>query len=59
MIDRAPGLILPLVHHFVQECLDCFIHSVFPYVPAADHYLGGMTRLPPQRVVSEPGFHPA
>jgi hypothetical protein len=59
MIDRPTGLVLPLMNHFVQQRLDSLIPPVPPNMPPADHDLGRMPHLSPQRIVTESRLHPA
>jgi len=59
VIDGASCLVLPLVHHLVQQRLNRFIPSMPPDVTPADHDLGRMARLPAQCVVTEPRLHSA
>ena len=43
MIDREPVLVLPLVHHLVNERLDRLAPSVPPNVAPADGDLPALT----------------
>src|SRR5450756_44288 len=58
MIDDQPLLVLPLVHHLVQQRVQRLLPPVAPDMPPADDYL----RLAPvsgRAVVAQPALHPA
>ena len=58
MINRLAGLILPLMHHLVQQRRNRFIPPVPPNVTPAYHDLGTKLLLSAQRVMPEPSLHP-
>ena len=58
VIDLEPLLILPLMHHLMQQGVERLVPPVTPDVPAADHDL----RLAAVRgwtVVAKPALHSA
>ena len=57
MIDDVPVLVLPLVHHLVEQGVECLRHSVPPNVTAADHDLGPVIIAARGAVVTEPALH--
>ena len=59
MIDCETTLILPLVHHLVQQRVHCFFPSVAADVTTADDDLRLASLLSAPGVVAEPTFHPA
>src|SRR5262245_48972730 len=56
MIDRASGLVLPLMHHLVQQGLQRFGPSVAPKVTPTDRELRRCSKRG-SRVVSQPAPH--
>ena len=58
MIHWSSRLVLPLVHHLVEESVNGLVPPVSPDVAPADHDLRVMAGLPAKCVVSEPRFHP-
>ena len=59
MIDRASGVILPLMHHLVQQSLNRLLPTVPSDMTAAYHDLGGMSRLTAKRVMTKSRLHAA
>lgn len=59
MIDRTPGLILPLVNHLMQKSLDRLIPAMPPNMSAADNDLLRMPSLAAQRVMAKARLHSA
>lgn len=57
MVHREAGFILPLMHHFVQQCRDGLVPAMILDMPPADDDLGAEFRLAAQRIVSEPALH--
>ena len=53
-----PALVLPLVHHFMEERFESFPPSVAPHVSPADNDLGTGARAIAVRVVPKPALHP-
>ena len=59
MIDREPVLVLPLVHHLVNERLDRLAPSMTPNVASADRDLATLARRIAMSVMPEPALHPS
>src|SRR5205085_342507 len=57
MVYDEPLLVLPLVHHLVQQGVQRFLPAVAPDMAAADYDLR-LTTLGCRTVVSEPAAHP-
>ena len=58
MIDREPILVLPLVHHLVNQRLDRLAPPVSSNVTAADCNLGSLAGRIAMRVMPKPALHP-
>ena len=58
MIHRLASLILPLMHHLMQQRRNGFLPTMPPNVTPADHDLGTKLLLAAQRVMPEPPLHP-
>src|SRR3954469_13608622 len=56
MIDHQPLLVLPLVHHLVEQRVQRFIPAIAADVAATDHDLG-LATFPPGAVVAESALH--
>src|SRR4051812_11034926 len=56
MIDHQTLLVLPLVHHLVQQRVQRFIPAVAADVAATDHDLG-LATFARRAVVAEPALH--
>jgi hypothetical protein len=59
MVNRLAGLILPLVHHLVNERLDRLAPSVTPNVSSADRDLPSLAGRIAMSVMPEPALHPS
>ena len=57
MINRVAVLLLPLVHHFVQERVEGLAPAVAPNVATADGNLGASRMTTRWCVVTEPRVH--
>src|SRR5215208_3659112 len=53
VVDRPPGLVLPLVHHLVQQCVQRLVPAVAADVAAADDDLRRLAGRGGGRVVAE------
>ena len=58
MIHRLASLILPLMHHLMQQRRNGFLPTMPPNVTPAYHDLGAKLLLAAQRVMPEPPLHP-
>ena len=58
VIDCEPLLVLPLVHHLVEESVERLFPAIAPDVPSAQNDLG-LIAIGRRAVVSEPAFHTA
>ena len=56
MVDREPGLVLPLMHHLVQQRVQGLCPSIAPKVPPADRDLRRLVRRC-RGVVAQPALH--
>ena len=59
MIHRLASLILPLMHHLVQQRRNGFVPTMPPNMTPADYDLSTKLLLAAQRVMPEPPLHPA
>lgn len=59
MIDLLHCLVMPLMHHLVQQRLNHLVPAVPADMAAADNDLRAISLLPAQRVMPQPRFHPA
>ena len=59
MVNGLTGLILPLVHHFMNERLNCLAPSMTSNVSTADRDLRALARRVAVSVVPEPALHPS
>ena len=59
VIHGESTLVLPLVNHLVQQCVNGLLPPVAADVPPADHDLGATAFLSAKDVVTQPAFHPA
>src|SRR5687768_16988097 len=57
MVHRQATLVLPLMHHLVEQRLDCLAPAMSPYVTAADRDLRALARWIAVSVMSEPALH--
>src|SRR5687768_1861842 len=57
VIDGEAALVLPLVHHLVQQRVHSLVPTVATDVPPADHDLGTAALLAAKYVVAEPALH--
>src|SRR5687768_14606123 len=57
VIELHPLLVLPLMHHLVNERAQRFVESMAHDVTAADHDLGRITGLGGGGVMAKPGAH--
>lgn len=57
MVNPQPALVLPLMNHLVQQCMDGLFPTVALDMPAADNDLGGVPVLAAPCVVPEPALH--
>jgi hypothetical protein len=53
MIHLLAAFVLPLMHHFVEKSLDCFIPSVPPDMPPAYNDLRAVLLLSSERIVTK------
>ena len=59
MVNGLASLILPLVHHFMNERLHCLAPSMTPNVSSADRDLRTLARRIAMSVMPEPALHPS
>ncbi len=57
MVRPHPLLILPLVNHFMKQCVESFIPPVSSDVTPADDNFGISSRLTAPHVMTKPAFH--
>ena len=59
MVNGLASLILPLMHHFMNERLYCLAPSMTPNVSSADRDLRTLARRIAMSVMPEPALHPS